>query len=106
MSERCEDCAPEFTECWNDGSKCRKRPNSFAAPAGSPLPWKLHRTGSTLGIKAADSRFVISKVVSQMSMADYARLLEDFNTILKAVNDQAEARLPDSAALATKKGIE
>jgi hypothetical protein len=25
---RCPDCAPEFTECWNDGSQCRKKPAS------------------------------------------------------------------------------
>jgi hypothetical protein len=24
-SEHCADCAPEFSECWNDGTKCRKR---------------------------------------------------------------------------------
>ena len=22
----CDDCAPEFFECWNDGSRCRKLP--------------------------------------------------------------------------------
>ena len=22
----CDDCAPEFAECWNDGSRCRKQP--------------------------------------------------------------------------------
>lgn len=23
--KHCDDCAPEFAECWNDASKCRKR---------------------------------------------------------------------------------
>lgn len=48
MIEHCDDCSPEFTECWNDGSKCRKRPSSFAAPTGSAL-WavmKAHTWGS------------------------------------------------------------
>lgn len=38
MSDHCIDCAPEFIECWNDGSKCRKRPNSLAQAPGSALP--------------------------------------------------------------------
>lgn len=25
MSDECEDCSPEFLECWTDQSKCRKR---------------------------------------------------------------------------------
>lgn len=28
MNEHCDDCAPEFTECWNDGGKCRKQPRA------------------------------------------------------------------------------
>jgi hypothetical protein len=28
----CEDCAPEFPECWNDGSKCRKKPKPTTGP--------------------------------------------------------------------------
>lgn len=31
--EHCDECAPEFTECWNDGSKCRKRPQEPAVAA-------------------------------------------------------------------------
>lgn len=40
MSEHCNDCAPEFRECWTDKTKCRKQQSSFAASTGcaAPLP--------------------------------------------------------------------
>ena len=46
----CEDCSPDFLECWSDGAKCRKAPLSFDAPPGSSSPvtdrtWELHNRG-------------------------------------------------------------
>ena len=25
----CDNCAPEFSECWNDGTQCRKQPRNL-----------------------------------------------------------------------------
>lgn len=57
--------------------------------AVSPRPWKLHRTGSHLGVKDAKGRFVIRKAVNNLSIAQFEQLLADFEALIAAVNQAA-----------------
>lgn len=52
----------------------------------SPIPWKLHVTGSHLGIKAGNKKIVIRKVVNRLSSEQYAQLRADFEHIIRCVN--------------------
>ena len=53
----------------------------------SPRPWKVHRTGSHIGIKDASGKFVIRKVVNMLSHEKYEQLSADFVFICGSVND-------------------
>lgn len=54
----------------------------------SPRPWYIKRTGGDLSILDKDKRVVIKKVVSQLSIAQFAQLRDDFEHIVKCVNQQ------------------
>lgn len=43
-------------------------------PDISPLPWTVHYTGSTIGLKDANGKFVIRKTVNMVSHEDYFQL--------------------------------
>ena len=55
-------------------------------PEPSPRPWTIHSTGSTLGIKDANGKFVIRKTVNTFSIPQYHQLHADFELIIKTVN--------------------
>lgn len=54
----------------------------------SPTPWAIHRTGSNLGIKAANGKFVIRKTVNMLTIEQYRQLETDFELIVKTVNER------------------
>lgn len=54
-----------------------------------PRPWSLHRTGSRIGIKSADGKFVFRKTVSAISSEAYDQILADFEHIVMCVNGDA-----------------
>ena len=57
-------------------------------------PWKVHRTGSHIGLKDADGKFIIRVVVSRKSIAEYERLEADFEHIVDCVNRQEKESNP------------
>ncbi len=64
----------------------------------SPRPWVRHATGSHLGIRDATGKFVIRKVVSQLSLQECHQLDANFELIVRQVNaatdEQGEAKEP------------
>lgn len=52
----------------------------------SPRPWAIHRTGSHIGIKHAQNKFVIRKTVNSLSIEQYRQIEADFELIIKTVN--------------------
>jgi hypothetical protein len=62
------------------------RESDLSADKGSPRPWKIHPTGSNLGIKDATGKFVIRKTVNMLTIPEYDRLRADFDLIIKTVN--------------------
>lgn len=54
----------------------------------SPRPWSVKRTGSDISILDRDKKVVIKKVVSQLSMEQFAQLRDDFQLIVTCVNQQ------------------
>lgn len=55
-----------------------------------PTPWALHTTGSHLGIKDADGKFVIRKTVNMLSIPEYKRLRAGLEHAVECVNSSAE----------------
>lgn len=55
----------------------------------SPLPWTLHRTGSHLGIKASNGKFVIRRAVNMLSAEAYEQVRANFEFICRCVNAAA-----------------
>ena len=50
-------------------------------------PWSLHRTGSHIGIRSADGKFVFRKTVSKLSSKEYDQLSANLEFIVRSVNE-------------------
>jgi hypothetical protein len=59
----------------------------------SPLPWEIHSTGSHLGIKDAEGKFVIRKVVSRLASQEFFRLKANFELMVLAANQKSNFNL-------------
>lgn len=58
----------------------------------SPIPWGVHTTGSHIGIKDAEGRYVFRKVVTSVSEDDYTRLAANLYHIVRCVNAVQDER--------------
>jgi len=64
-------------------------PCSHTQSDSRPTPWSVHKTGSHLGLKAADGKFVFRKAVNMITAEEYDQLCADFERIVACVNAAA-----------------